>query len=177
MLGPTSEVMVSRFPLAAAVLATVVAFGVAGCDSGGSSRADKPHRSTTTTSTEAPTTTTVPADATSTTQPGGGGTTTTTAVPAGTCGPQTSAILAAIGDGPSGLKENAGKYTVQHCRLAPSSPIYAAANIVPNPGVQLDGATVVLERVGALWNVDSVGTSQVGCTFPAQVISELGLSC
>jgi hypothetical protein len=176
MLGRTSEVMVSRFPLVAVALATVVAFGVTGCDGGGSSNADKPHRSTTTSSVVT-TTTTVPGSATTTTQPGGGGTTTTTAVPIGTCGAQTDAILAAIGDGPGGLKENAGKYTVQHCRLAPSSPIYAAANTVPNPGVQLDGATVVLERIGALWNVDAVGTSQVGCNFPAQVISELGLVC
>ena len=146
-----------------------------GCDSGGSSKADKPHRSTTTSSVVT-TTTTIPAGATSTTKPGGG-TTTTTAAPNGTCGEQTSAILAAIGDGPGGLKENAGKYTVQHCRLAQSSPIYAAAETVPNPGVQLDGATVVLERIGALWNVDAVGTSQVGCNFPTQVISDLGLVC
>ena len=167
--------MVSRFPLVAVVLATVVAFAVTGCDSGGSSTADKPHRSTTTSSSRA-TTTTIPAGATTTTAPGGG-TTTTTASPNGTCGAQTSAILAAISAGPGGLQENAGKYTVQHCRLAQSSPIYAAANTVPNPGVQLDGATVVLERIGALWNVDGVGTSQVGCTFPAQIISDLGLVC
>jgi hypothetical protein len=175
MLGRTSEVMVSRFPVVAVVLATVVAFAATGCDSGGSSAADKPHRSTTTSSRAA--TTSIPGSATTTTQPGGGGTTTTTAVPIGTCGAQTDAILAAIGDGPGGLKENAGKYTVQHCRIAPSSPIYAAANTVPNPGVQLDGATVVLQRIGALWNVDGVGTSQVGCNYPAQVISELGLVC
>ncbi len=66
---------------------------------------------------------------------------------------------------------------MSHCRLAQSSPIYAAANTVPNPGVQLDGATVALERIGALWNVVGVGTSQVGCTFPAQVIADLGLVC
>jgi hypothetical protein len=165
---------VSRFPLVAVALTAVIACAVSGCDSGGSNHADKPHRSTTTSS-SVTTSTSVPTDATSTTVVLG--TTTTTAPPNGTCGAQTSAILAAINDGPGGLKENAGKFTVARCRLAASSPIYAAANTVPNPGVQLDGATVVLERIGALWNVDGVGTSQVGCTLPAQIISDLGLSC
>ncbi len=63
------------------------------------------------------------------------------------------------------------------CRIAASSPIYAAANTVPNPGVQLDGATVVLQRIGALWNVTGFGTSGAGCDFPPQVISDLQLSC
>lgn len=164
----------SRFPLVAVLLLALVALGVTACDSGGSSAASKPHRSTTSSSSTT-TTTTVPGGATTTVP--AGGTTTTTAVPNGTCGAQTTAILAAIGAGPGGLKENAGKYTVQRCRLAKSSPIYAAANTVPNPGVQLDGATVVLERIGALWTVDGVGTSQVGCDLPTQIISDLGLVC
>ncbi len=173
MLAVTSEVFVSRFPVVAALLVVIVAFGATACDSGGSSAARKPHRSTTTSSST--TTSTAPSDSTTTAVLGGA--TTTTLAPNGTCGNQTTAITAAIGNGPSGLKENAGKYTVQRCRIAASSPIYAAANTVPNPGVQLDGATVVLERIGALWTVDGVGTSGVGCDLPAQVITDLGLSC
>ncbi len=164
----------SRFPVVAALLVVLVAFAATACDSGGSSAARKPHRSTTTSSST--TTSTLPSGAT-TTVVAGGATTTSTLPPNGTCGNQTTAITAAIGNGPSGLKENAGKYTVQRCRIAASSPIYAAANTVPNPGVQLDGATVVLERIGALWTVNSVGTSGVGCDLPAQVITDLGLSC
>jgi hypothetical protein len=172
MLAATSEVFVSRFPVVAALLVVIVAFGATACDSGGSSAARKPRRSTTTSSS---TTSTAPSGSTTTVVAGGA--TTTTLVPNGTCGNQTTAITAAIGNGPSGLKENAGKYTVQRCRIAASSPIYAAANTVPNPGVQLDGATVVLERIGALWTVNGVGTSGVGCDLPAQVITDLGLSC
>ena len=64
------------------------------------------------------------------------------------------------------------------CRIAASSPIWAAADIVPNPGVQLDPATVVLQRIGALWNVEATGTSGAGCqTAPANVRTELGLIC
>jgi len=66
---------------------------------------------------------------------------------------------------------------VRRCRIAPSSPIWAAANTVPNPGVPLDGAIVVLQRIGALWTVMDVGTSEVGCTAPASVQHDLGLEC
>ena len=34
-----------------------------------------------------------------------------------------------------------------------------------------------LDHLGALWNVESVGTSQVGCSAPANVIRDLGLIC
>jgi hypothetical protein len=174
MLGRTLEVFVSRFPIFAVLLVALASTVLAACDSGGSKSAAKPHRTTTTSSST--TTTTIASDTTTTAVPGGG-TTTPTVAPVGTCGNQSTAILAAISGGPSGLKENAGKYTVAHCRIAQSSPIYAAANTVPNPGVQLDGATVVLERIGALWTVQGVGTSGTGCNFPPQVISDLALVC
>jgi hypothetical protein len=88
------------------------------------------------------------------------------------------AIVAAIGAGVQGLDARAGQYTVQHCRLAPSAQIWAAAEIVPNPGIQLDVATVVLQRIGALWTVEQTGTSNVGCNAATATIrAELGLIC
>ena len=76
-----------------------------------------------------------------------------------------------------GLASRAGQYSVQRCRIAASNPIWAAAAAVPNPGVQLDTATILLERIGALWNVVAVGTANVGCEAPTQVQTELGVPC
>jgi hypothetical protein len=175
--GPNPEVLVARLPLLAVLCATVLGVTLTACDSGGSSAAKKPHRSTTTSSSSTTTTTTTGGPSTST-ETSGGGATNSTVAPIGTCGNQTTTIVAAIqGSSSGGLDQNAGRYTVQRCRIAASSPIWAAAQIVPNPGVQLDGATVVLQRIGALWNVQSVGTSQVGCNAPAQIIQDLGLIC
>jgi hypothetical protein len=176
MLGADPEVLVARLPLVAVLCAAALSVTLAACDSGGSSATPKPHRSTTTSS-SSPTTTTTGGPSTST-ETSGGGTPTSTIAPIGTCGNQTTTIVAAVqGSTEGGLAENAGRYTVQRCRIAASSPIWAAAQIVPNAGVQLDGATVVLQRIGALWSVESVGTSQVGCTAPAAVIRDLGLVC
>lgn len=162
--------------VASLVLALAV---VTGCDDSGSEpKGDKPKpsRSTTTTSS------TVPAGSSTTTTPTAPGTATSTTVPApnntGTCGNQTAAIVGAIqASDDDGLASRAGQYSVQNCRIAPSSPIWAAAAAVPNPGVQLDTATVLLERIGALWNVVAVGTSNVGCEAPVQVQTELGVPC
>jgi len=133
-------------------------------DSGSSSKSDKPkpHRSTTTTSS------TAPSGSSTTTASSAPGTATTSTVPAsnptGTCGNQTDAIVSAIeGSDDDGLASRAGQYSVQSCRIAASSPIWAAAAAMPNPGVQLDTATVLLERFGASWNVVAVGTANVGC--------------
>lgn len=177
MLDGTLEVSLRRSPFAVVVLAVIVALGLTACDDGGSGKESKPRRSTTTTSSSTTTTSTVPgAGSSTTTVPSGSATTTPASI--GTCGNQTAAILAAIGFGVQGLDSRAGQYTVQRCRLAPSSPIWAAAEIVPNPGVQLDPATVVLQRIGALWNVEGTGTSGAGCdTAPANVRTELGLTC
>ena len=167
----------ARLPLVAVLCAAALTVTLTACDSGGSSATRKPRRSTTTTSSSSTTTGSTGGPSTST-ETSGGGTTTSTIAPIGTCGNQTTTIVAAIqGSSSGGLDQNAGRYTVQRCRIAASSPIWAAAQIVPNPGVQLDGATVVLQRIGALWNVESVGTSQVGCNAPANVIRDLGLIC
>jgi hypothetical protein len=170
----------SRFPIAVAVLAGMAALSLTACDDGGSGKTTTPRRSTTTTASSSTTSTsTIPGGATvtsSTTLPSGSGT--TTPAPVGSCGAQMPAIVAAIGAGVQGLDARAGQYTVQRCRLAPSAQIWAAALIVPNPGIQLDPATVVLQRIGALWNVESTGTSNVGCNVaPANVQTELGLNC
>jgi hypothetical protein len=162
---------VSRFPLVAVLLTLVVAVSLTACDDGGSSKDSKPRKSTTTSST----TTTVAGGSSTTVPPS---TTTTPTESVGTCGNQTGAIVAAIGGSEmGGLNQRAGQYTVKECRIAASSAIWAAASVVPNPGVQLDRATVVLQRIGALWNVEAVGTSGTGCDAPANVISDLALVC
>jgi hypothetical protein len=168
----------SRFPPAAALLAVIIAVSVTACDDG-SDKDAKPRRSTTTSSsTSTSTTTTTLGEAT-------GSTTTSTAAPTtpaesvGTCGNQTDAIVAAIGGSDmGGLNTRQGQFTVKVCRIAASSPIWAAADVVPNPGVQIDRATVLLQRIGALWNVMQVGTSRVGCDeAPMGVLTELQLRC
>ena len=172
----------SRSPLVAALLAVAVTIGLAACDDGGSKSAAKP-RKTTTTSTR----TTTSSTTTSSTIPPGGGSTIptqpnvpTTIPPAtvGKCGNQTDALVSAInGSDVGGLNQRVGQFTIQKCRIAASSPIWAAADVVPNPGVQLDRSQVLLQRIGALWNVESVGTSNVGCQAPAGVRVDLQLSC
>ncbi len=173
---------VSRSPVAAALLAVVVTIGLAACDDGDSKTTDKPGRTTTSsTSTTSSSTTT-----SSTIPPGGGSTIPTqpnvpTTIPpqtVGNCGNQTDALVSAItGSDVGGLNTRAGQFTIQKCRISASSPIWAAADVVPNPGVQLDRSQVLVQRIGALWNVESVGTSNVGCQAPAAVRVDLQLSC
>ncbi len=165
----------SRFPFVPVLLVAVVAVALTAC-SGSSGKDAKPRKSTTTSSTT--TTSTVPGGSTTASVPPASSTT-TPAESVGTCGNQTAAIVAAIGGSDKGgLNQRNGQYTVKMCRIAASSPIWAAADVVPNPGVQLDGATVVLQRIGALWNVEDVGTSGTGCNqAPAKVQSDLALHC
>ena len=166
-----------RFPCATVALVSIVALGLTACDDSDSGEEGTPRRSSTTSSRAASTTTSTIAGGGSTTSVPSGSTT-TAPVALGTCGNQSEAITAAIGFGVQGLDTRAGQYTIQQCRIAASSPIWAAAEIVPNPGVQLDPATVVLQRIGALWNVEGTGTSGAGCTTaPASVRTELGLTC
>jgi hypothetical protein len=182
MLDATPEVPVSRSPVAAALLAVVVMIGLAACDDGDSKESDKP-RTTSTSSTS----TTSSSTTTSSTIPTGGGSTiptqpnVPTTIPpqtVGKCGNQTDALVGAInGSDVGGLDTRVGQYTIQNCRIAASSAIWAAADVVPNPGVQLDRSQVLLQRIGARWNVESVGTSNVGCQAPAAVRVDLQLSC
>ena len=171
-----------RSPVAAALLAVAVTVGLAACDDGGSKQSEKPRTTTTSrTSTSSSSTTT-----SSTIPPGGGSTipaqpnvpTTIPPQTVGNCGNQTDALVSAInGTDVGGLNTRVGQFTIQNCRIATSSPIWAAADVVPNPGVQLDRSQVLLQRIGALWNVESVGTSNVGCAAPVAVKGELRLSC
>jgi hypothetical protein len=172
---------VSRSPVAAALLAVAVTIGLAACDDGGSKSADKPRKTTTSSSSTSSSTTT-----SSTIPPGGGSTIPTqpdvpTTIPpqtVGNCGNQTDALVAAInGSEKGGLNTRVGQFTIQKCRIAASSPIWAAADVVPSPGVQLDRSQVLLQRIGALWSVESVGTSNVGCAAPVALQGELQLSC
>ena len=66
---------------------------------------------------------------------------------------------------------------MQNCRIAASSPIWAAADVVPNPGVAEPTGTAALERIGALWNVVGYGTGALGCEAPPAVQTELGITC
>jgi hypothetical protein len=173
---------VSRSRIPALLVAALVVLGLAACDDGDSKSTDKPRR-TTTSSTSTSSSSTSPS---STIPPGGGSTIPTqpnvpTTIPpqtVGNCGNQTDALVAAInGSDVGGLNTRVGQFTIQGCRIAASSPIWAAADVVPNPGVQLDRSQVLLQRIGALWNVETVGTSNVGCQAPAAVRVDLKLSC
>ena len=100
----------------------------------------------------------------------------TTPAPVGTCGDQTEAIVAAIegsegpATAPAGPVHGAGA-----AGSRASAPIWAAAEIVPKPGVQLDRATVVLQRIGALWNVRTSARRDV--RRAARARAELNLTC
>jgi hypothetical protein len=178
MLDSISEVLVSRSSLLTVLLVAVILLAVAACDDGGSDSAGKPVRSTTTSSSST-TSTTLGGSTSSTATSVPTASTTVPAETIGTCGNQTDAIVAAIGGSEmGGLNARQGQFSVRRCRIAASSAIWAAADAVPNPGVQLDRATVVLQRIGALWNVENVGTSGVGCEVaPATVVVDLGLIC
>ncbi len=142
-----------------------------------SGKASSPRRSTTSSSPRS--TSTSHSSATTSTVP----TPPTSAAPPpndpGTCGNQTAAITAAINaTDTQGLNTRAGQFTVQACHLAASSPIWAAAQIVGNPGVVIPRFTVVLQRIGSLWNVMDVDESgHSGCDAPSQIRSDLGLGC
>jgi hypothetical protein len=174
-------VPLSRSRIPALLVAALVVLGLAACDDGDSKESDKP-RTTSTSSTS-----TTSSSSTSSTIPAGGGSTIPTqpTVPTtippqtvGNCGNQTDALVAAInGSDVGGLNTRVGQFTIQKCRIAASSPIWAAADVVPNPGIQLDRSQVLLQRIGALWNVESVGTSNVGCQAPSAVRVDLQLSC
>jgi hypothetical protein len=154
---------------AALTLALLPACGGSGGDAGRTTRPTRARATTTTTG--AGTTTASAASSTSTTAPA---TTTTTAAP-GTCGGQTEVITQAI-QGSEQMAPQAGRFTVTRCRVASSSPIWAAATATStDPAVP--STTVVLERIGALWTVIAVGTSHVGCDVPAAARPELGIDC
>jgi hypothetical protein len=157
------------------VAATVAAVALAACDDSGDE--GKPRRSTTTSSSTTSSSTT----STSTTAPPVPPTASTIPppVPTGTCGTQTEAIVAAInGTDMQGLNTRQGEFAVQACRLAASSPIWAAAETVANPGIALPRFTVVLQRIGSLWNVIDVGEPGFSsCDAPPQIKSDLQLGC
>jgi hypothetical protein len=170
MLGMMPEVLMSRIPFVSVLLAVVLGAGLAACDDGSDSER-KPRRST---STSTSTSTASPTSSTVTTAPP------VTVPPAnanGTCGNQTDAIVAAIGGSGGNELVQQGGYTVKRCRLAASSPIWAAADVVPKPGILLDEATAVLQRIGALWNVMEISAA-LSCTdVPANIRTELALAC
>jgi hypothetical protein len=97
----------------------------------------------------------------------------------GTCGSQTAAITAATNaTDAQGLNSRAGEFSVEACHLAASSPIWAAAQVVGNPGVVIPRYTVVLQRIGSRWNVMDVGESgHSGCDAPSEIRADLGLGC
>jgi hypothetical protein len=151
----------------------VLAVGLSACDddSGGSASHRKPRPSSSTrssSSTSSTSSTTVSPD------PSASETTTVPVTP-GTCGGQLDAITAAVGGSDPTLLTT---YALSRCRLAPSSPTWAAADLVPKTGSGAMPKTAVLERVGALWTVRAISSAGVACdATPPQVRAGLGLSC
>ena len=99
----------------------------------------------------------------------------------GTCGNQTDAIVAAINGADARRARTRAPVSsrCRRCRIAASSPIWAAAQIVPEPRRRdRPRYTVVLQRIGALWNVMDVGdVGHSGCDAPSEIRSDLGLGC
>ena len=52
---------------------------------------------------------------------------------------------------------------------------WAAARIEPKPGVQGDGAAVVVGRFYRSWKVIDLGTGGTGCWLPKRVVRDLRL--
>ena len=163
----------SRLLTVAAVLLVTLALAACNDDSG---KTSGPRRSSTSSSSRASSTSSSATSTPPATPP--------TSAPLapndpGTCGNQTDAIVAAtMATDAQGLNAHAGQFSVQACHLAASSPIWAAAQIVANPGVVIPRYTVVLQRIGALWNVMDVDESgHSGCDAPSEIRADLGLGC
>ena len=165
----------SRSRLVTIAVVLLVALTLAACSSD-SGKASGSRRSTTSSSSRATSTSSSSTSTPPATPP-------TSAPPApndaGTCGNQTDAIVAATkATDAQGLNMRAGQFSVQACHLAASSPIWAAAQIVANPGATIPRYTVVLQRIGSLWNVMDVGESgHSGCDAPSEIRADLGLGC
>lgn len=163
----------SRPWFVAAAVAVVLVLVLAACDDGSGTDARKPrHRASTTTSTTAPagsTSTTLPSDPSA-------GATSTVPVPAGTCGGQEAAIVAAVQDQDPSYKTG---YQTPQCRLGTSHPTWALVRLVPSAGSASPARTVALERVGALWTVRAVGNDANVCDgIPSDVATDLlGAGC
>lgn len=157
------------------VATTFVIALLAGC--GGSKKAEP--TSTTKLSSRSSTTTSTVGNEPSTTLPSEYSPIPTTApTNNGTCGPQFAVIDEAIkgSDNPV-LAGAVGTFAVVDCRLSPSIPIWAAANTSPKPGAVLPRQTIVVQRIGAIWTVEEVGTGPVGCNIAQPIPRELQLAC
>lgn len=157
------------------LVAALVVLGACGGSDGGKQSSSTTRRTTTTTTTAststAPSSTTGPSTPSSTAPE----TTTTTAAP-GTCGGQEGIIADAI-NGSDQLSAHTGTFRVVRCRIAQSQPIWAAADIVPDPGSGVPAQSVLLERLGSIWTVVTAGSGAIGCRAPAEVRGELALPC
>lgn len=115
---------------------------------------------------------------TSTTRVASASTTTTSPAPSTGCGVEEPAIRQAILTSTvAGINEQQDRYTAQQCTLASSDPSWARAQLVPNTGVQLETAVVIVHKAGGTWTVVDVGTSGVGCDTPPDVAAEIGQEC
>jgi hypothetical protein len=168
----------------ALLLCLGLAGALAACDSGGSGKAAsttsttrrRKSRATSTTSSSTTTTTLGGAQPdTAVTDPNAPPTTTTPGG-AASCGAQAPHLTAAVTGGDLGAVP-VDSYTVGRCRLASSNLIWGAVTLTPKPGQTVAPMTVVLERIGSIWQVHSFATGATGCDAPAPVPSELGLGC
>jgi hypothetical protein len=136
----------------------------------------------TTSTTAAPTSTTGVPSATGT-APTDAGTSTTTSTPAtpagdtppGPCGTDTGAVRAAID---ATITDAPADADLSSCRLAPSDPTWAAAQLVAKPGATFTPLTVILHTGAGAWTVVARGGTDAGCgSAPQQVIVDLGQFC
>jgi hypothetical protein len=181
MTGPT---IVPRRAVSV-LLALGLTATLAACGSGGSGASAKSSSTTTTTrrhkpraSTTSTTTTTTLGGAqpdSAVTNPNAPSTTTT---PAGgaPCGAQEPHLTAAVTSGDLGTVPLAS-YAISNCRLASSNLIWGAVTLTPKPGQTVAPMTVVLERIGSIWDVHSYASGATGCDAPAPVPTELALGC
>jgi len=86
-------------------------------------------------------------------------------------------IVAAITDSQE-LAPLKARFDVRGVRISTvRTPLvrWGRASIVPKPGMQLDGATVIVGRFGRSWRLVDLGTSGVGCWLERRVRQDLNI--
>ena len=87
-------------------------------------------------------------------------------------------IVAAITESQE-LAPMRGRFDVRGIRISTvrtPSVRWGRASIVPKPGVQADGARVIVGRFGRAWRLVDVGTGGAGCWLEARVRRDLRIT-
>jgi hypothetical protein len=72
-----------------------------------------------------------------------------------------------------------GQFVVRRVRITTQrteSVRWAAASIEPKPGIEREGATVIIGRFHHAWIVIDSGTGGAGCWLPKRVVRDLRLT-